>query len=474
MTGQKKHFLTKLIKLLLIILALLAMAVFSLSYLWKNMKVEDYESIPTPQEKPAHEKKPSKSVMKKAFYKKRNDKMIPTNHKSDCFESKFVDPASEILTPLSNEDTMEYSIEPEATSTHLTQKLADVATKGTVDEEKVGIVKAYLQHGVDPNQVVDNNSPMFLAARSWNLPLLLELGTIDFSASTSDGWTIMHMICENEPHTEEQKKWAMDTLDYLIEQGGMIDSVNVANDYSPLMYAIEKGNTEMSIILLKHGADASGPIKKDFEVNPLMLAVKSKNMMVIIHLLDKGAHILAYNKDGISALQEAVIYGYIAGIRMFIGRIKLSGIDEPQDIQVPEPEEGEEASKERETGATMLHFAVMYNQYEVARYLISYYKVDLTLRDKKNCLALDHSRNAVNVYTDEAKRDPVQFGEAKRTAENILKLFECTEEDHKLYQEERDNQQHNRIVAHTNREHIEYQRSMKDEVIEERRRFNLL
>ena len=426
---KKDPFFAKLTKILLIILALLTVSVIVLPYIWKYNQTYDDSPSPKPQEQPAQDHMPKKTSSKKRGM---STKLI--KQKREKIESKESDTDLKNAIPSLDEEFVSYIVEPEeATSAHLTQKLSDILTGGPQYTERIVIITAYLKRGVNPNQVSDDNSPVFLAARSWDLLLLKQLGTIDFAASTTDGWTIMHIICQKDPSTEYEKKRAAETLLYLIENGGDIDVMNIENGYSPLMYAIKRKNSEIVEILLAFGANACGPIIHDFDKNPLMLAMQTRDMISIKLLLHYGAKYLSYNRNGISAVHEAVIQDYVAGVSLFIELSERDRNFNAKNIQVPEPSSEETSTEERETGATLLHFAVMYNRLAVAQHLILHFKVDLTLTDKKGYTAFEHANYCYQHYSEAAMLDPENNAEDRDIAEKILKLFSSGEDERQNY-----------------------------------------
>jgi hypothetical protein len=273
-----------------------------------------------------------------------------------------------------------------------------------------------------------------MAARTWNLPVLKELGAIDFSATTSEGWTIMHMVCTEDPKEEEIQR-AVDTIGYLLKADGEIDAINKTNGYSPLMYAIIKKNAKMVEILLEQfGANACGPSEKGFEVNPLILAMRIQDQNIIMFLLHYKADFLAYSKNGISAAQEAVIQEYFYGIKLFIQLGNYEAKIDAKNIQVPKPEDvGEIGSELWNSGATLLHFAVAHNHFKVAKHLILRYKVNIALKDADGFTAFDRAVEHVRRYTSAAQNCTDQFEEDRKTAEKIVDLFHSGKEEQEKY-----------------------------------------
>jgi ankyrin repeat protein len=229
------------------------------------------------------------------------------------------------------------------------------------------------------------------------------LGSIDDSAASDDSFS----VSQNDPK-------------YFIEADDKDFEISLEQ---PLMNAIINKNFAMVESLLKQGANARGPSEKGFETNPLMLAIQTHDIDMVSLVLDYGADHLACNKHGISAVQAAAIHGYIRGIDFFIKLEELKGNLNAKNVQVPWPEEGEEVTEERFTGATLMHFAVTANQLNLVRHLIHRQKVDLTLQDENGFTAFDHALYCLKTYAEMAQNDPDQFEEKRRNAETIFGML---------------------------------------------------
>ena len=271
----------------------------------------------------------------------------------------------------------------------------------------------------DSVDFLDVDSSLGYAAVKWLVSDLKKLAPINFDATDDEGWTIMHFICINDPKTEEEKQQAAETLEFLLQSGGDIDALNHEFNYSPLMYAVVFGNFEMCRILLDHSAKADNPLKSGFNWNPLLISIKQKHPEIMKLLIKRGANILAYSKGGTSALQYAVALGCLDDLDYLIETLKAQGITNPENIQVPVLEDRVDDGEEHPPGSSLLHVAIIHNQFEAAEHLIRHHHIDLTLRDCNGELALEKARNFVETF----KNDPIEYAESIETAKKILKLF---------------------------------------------------
>jgi ankyrin repeat protein len=83
-------------------------------------------------------------------------------------------------------------------------------------------------------------------------------------------------------------------------------SINAADKYgwTPLHYAIDKGNIEIAKFLISKGAQVNVPDAKG--TTPLHCAVEIARRELVILLLDNGADITAKDKQGRSPLKLAM------------------------------------------------------------------------------------------------------------------------------------------------------------------------
>ncbi len=110
-----------------------------------------------------------------------------------------------------------------STAADLNKRLAAFSEKD--DSEAIDAFLA--QPEVNPNQLVNDESPVMCTASRWLLPILKKFKTIEFEVKNKAGLTVMHAFARNEPKTEEVHK-------YLLSKGGKIDYVSF-DGYTPLM-----------------------------------------------------------------------------------------------------------------------------------------------------------------------------------------------------------------------------------------------
>jgi ankyrin repeat protein len=65
----------------------------------------------------------------------------------------------------------------------------------------------------------------------------------------------------------------------LIERGADIDAKSFFDNYTPLLYATIKNNTEICKLLVEKGADVNA--KNDYNITPLLLATIKKYTKII-------------------------------------------------------------------------------------------------------------------------------------------------------------------------------------------------
>ncbi len=397
----KKVFASKLAKFLVLVLLLIVLLLIALPFIIRQINSEDDSDSTTT---PDQAKKPSPSTSKK--------------------NPEASNSGTEIDNELASFKNLEdkFKVESDAKSSHLTAWLAKLFSAGTLEAETLKVVDAYLDKKVDPNALINDESPALFAARIWSLPILQKFGKIDFSVATKEGWTIMHVLCRDEPKKEQEEQKLTKTIKYLIEIGSSIEALNKINNFSPLMYAIECHNFKVSKILLDNGAKPDSSISPNFSLNPLMVAVQHRQSRIIKLLTERKADVLAPNKNGLGALQFAVISGFKSEAALLINLLKEKGIQNPQDLRTPN------VKNIKHVNSTLLHLAVEYNQFEIAKHLILQYNADRSLVDGKNKLAIQ--------YTDDSK---------------FMQLFKTGPEDQVRHKKEEGNLQKQRFSAEANR-----------------------
>jgi len=94
-------------------------------------------------------------------------------------------------------------------------------------------------------------------------------------------------------------------VEQLLSQGVDPDSTD-EESLTPLMYACDRGYSDITIALLSHGAKLN--IQDNNGDTALHYAVQDDNLLLIDLLLNKGADPLILNKDGESVIDVAILY----------------------------------------------------------------------------------------------------------------------------------------------------------------------
>ncbi|PSN51182.1 hypothetical protein C0J52_06044 [Blattella germanica] len=123
---------------------------------------------------------------------------------------------------------------------------------------------------------------------------LLNLGA-NPNAKTKYGYSVMHFAVEDN---------LVNTVDLLLSLKCNFDGFNEKGE-TPLLKAIKCGNEEMSIKLLKQGAN---PNAKDNDGNSVMDLASEKNLVMIVDLLlSLECDVDGFNEEGETLLLEAVM-----------------------------------------------------------------------------------------------------------------------------------------------------------------------
>eukprot|EP00055_Hartaetosiga_balthica_P004326 m.11149 g.11149 ORF g.11149 m.11149 type:complete len:261 (+) comp3788_c0_seq1:60-842(+) len=121
--------------------------------------------------------------------------------------------------------------------------------------------------------------------------------------------TTLHQTWEDHDNEVQQLLKALKNNDIdMVEaitarQPDIIDTVDV-NGFSPLMIASARGNKDLVIHLLRHGAN------KDFQSfshkTPLLIACENGQVEIAMKLIEAGADIHAFDKGGVPVIHRAV------------------------------------------------------------------------------------------------------------------------------------------------------------------------
>lgn len=153
--------------------------------------------------------------------------------------------------------------------------------------------------------------------RSWSTPVLstaalvagygitmavTTVGTIIYVAVTMlTGGSSMFAPGEDWNLLDAAEQDALGTMQALLEEGA---DVNMTRGVTPLHVAVEKGNLEMTALLLDHGADLD---RRDFRNRtPLLIAIHEEHTEVAERLAEAGADPNVARDDGSTVLMEAI------------------------------------------------------------------------------------------------------------------------------------------------------------------------
>lgn len=158
------------------------------------------------------------------------------------------------------------------------------------------LVSLFLELGADKEALTDDgDTPLLMAAmrnKLSTLDLLIKLGA-NPNSQDKDGRGWMH--CLNEiPSADKQQ---MGLLKKLVKSNLHLLKQPAAGGYTPLHYAVAKGNDFLASFFLAHGADKEALTDKGN--TPLMIAASYNNLSTIELLIKQGANLDFRNENGI-------------------------------------------------------------------------------------------------------------------------------------------------------------------------------
>ncbi len=144
-----------------------------------------------------------------------------------------------------------------------------------------------------------------------------------------------------------------------------------------LQEALEEDNLLKVKTALKQGADLNGliEISEDEYAPVLFFALRKRvSLEIIKFLVEQGADLHYCTDDGVSLLDEAVIFGKLDTIRYLVEECKM-------DI----------TKTKRKSGLTPFMQACCYGDMEVLTYILSH-GIDLDERDQNGMRAIDYAK----------------------------------------------------------------------------------
>ncbi|MDC7235830.1 MAG: ankyrin repeat domain-containing protein [Spirochaetales bacterium] len=171
------------------------------------------------------------------------------------------------------------------------------------------IVTMLLNAGADVNATdYNSNVPLHMAMTHDNdteiLRILLSAGA-DVNAKNSFGNTALHLsVTLNKERT---------AAEYILDYGAQLESRN-KNGNTPLMEAVDRGNSEVAILLLQRGADIFA--RNNLSETPISMSL-TRGVPTLSWFMD-SSNINAQDNEGNTSLHMAVLMGVNADVYRFL------------------------------------------------------------------------------------------------------------------------------------------------------------
>uniref|UniRef100_A0A6C0ACW8 Uncharacterized protein n=1 Tax=viral metagenome TaxID=1070528 RepID=A0A6C0ACW8_9ZZZZ len=147
-----------------------------------------------------------------------------------------------------------------------------------ISSKEYDICKILIDHGSNLNiKDINGNTSLHLAIYSRDLEickLILE-HTTKINSKNNAGETPLHLSCNLE---------LLDIIEFLLKNGADVDPKDYEYEYTPLLYAVSRGNSSISALLLKYDAN---PNHQDFYGNSsLHFAILENNTEIFLQLTE--------------------------------------------------------------------------------------------------------------------------------------------------------------------------------------------
>lgn len=166
------------------------------------------------------------------------------------------------------------------------------------DSSTVLVAERLLAGGadIDARSTRSGITPAHMASRDGHIDMLqcLIRHGADVNARDSNHWTPLHHAAERGQSAE---------VDFLIQNGALVDAVGHPNGVTPILVASGHGEAQTVTILLQHGATVSE--RDDLDCTPLHWAAEWGNEETAPVLLDHGADANATDRNGRASLHVA-------------------------------------------------------------------------------------------------------------------------------------------------------------------------
>jgi ankyrin repeat protein len=175
-------------------------------------------------------------------------------------------------------------------------------------------VQRLLKQGVSPSvtaQDKNRRSALILAAAGGHIKIvkmLLSSGA-DLNYKDSAGLTALNWSAMRRKNAVASQllKWHVDV------------NIHDNNGVTPVMYAAGTDNIELLRLLAANGADLNA-ISQSTKMTPILVAVEQGNTQCLLALLDLGANVNSPNHEGYTALMAAAQSGQNAILKTLITR----------------------------------------------------------------------------------------------------------------------------------------------------------
>lgn len=236
--------------------------------------------------------------------------------------------------------------------------------------------------------------------------LLLDTVKMDVNAKTNDGWAPLRtavwqknecvvkllldtgkvdvntaLDCGSTPLHEAARTGCVGIVEMLVKNGAYVDSQEDTLQ-TPLLYAVERGHTDVVKILLEEGADANWLWWKEWTIisawTPLWRAVEKGHADIVQMLLEKGADANLRDLSERTPLLHAVMKDHAKIVKILVdsGKADIRAVDK--------------------NGWSPLFWAVKNGSEAIVKMLLETKKVDIHMEDKISRTALSVAHESGN------------------------------------------------------------------------------
>jgi len=168
----------------------------------------------------------------------------------------------------------------------------------------------------------------------------IEVSKVDVNARESDGTTPLHWAALRNH---------LGVVQYLLDSGAEIDSVNTTEGQTPLMWAAIGGNTRVAHYLIEQGADIHKVDKRGY--NALHHAVQYNQCLISHFMLSKGLYVDCRDTEGHTPLMWAAYQNHEDTCRYLL-------------------DQGADLTLKDSSGMTALHWAAIKGNVKPAKLLL--------------------------------------------------------------------------------------------------------